>query len=198
MPSTESSSTPATGVSPEGRRTLLGVARQTVIQRAADRPTPVINARDYPPELRQVRATFVTLRVNEALRGCIGTCQAVRPLVEDVAHNAAAAASMDPRFPPLTMSDIPGLHLEISLLSVPEPLPVHSEEELLDQVRPGVDGLLLEEGPHRGTLLPGVWEALPEPRDFVRQLKLKAGLPADYWSPDIAVFRYTAESIEED
>lgn len=157
-----------------------------------------MQAQDYGPELRQKRATFVTLRINGNLRGCIGTCEPLRPMVEDVAHNAAAAAFMDPRFPPMTESELDGLHIHISLLSVPERMAVSSEAELLQQVRPGVDGLLLQEGARRGTLLPSVWEALPEPEDFVHQLKLKAGLPADYWSPDVVVYRYTAESISED
>jgi len=155
-----------------------------------------VRAADYPPALRSLRATFVTLRVADELRGCIGTCLPVRPLVEDVAYNAYAAGFLDPRFPPLAAPELPGLHLHISLLTVPEPMSFGSESELLAQVRPGVDGLLLEDGARRGTLLPAVWDALPEAREFLRHLKLKAGLPPDYWSDTLRVLRYTAESVE--
>jgi AmmeMemoRadiSam system protein A len=153
-------------------------------------------AGDYPPALREQRATFVTLKVKGQLRGCIGTCLPVRPLVEDVAHNAYAAAFLDPRFSPMEREELADLHIHISLLSLPEELAFTSEEDLLAQVRPGVDGLLLEEGMRKGTLLPAVWETLPDVRSFVRHLRLKAGLPADYWSAALRVYRYTAESIE--
>ncbi|MEW6753638.1 MAG: AmmeMemoRadiSam system protein A [Candidatus Latescibacterota bacterium] len=188
--------------SPEGelgadeRCILLQVARQSV-RYGVDCGLPlVVRAADYPPPLQRCQATFVTLRVAEELRGCIGTCLPVRPLVEDVAHNAYAAGFLDPRFAPLSGLELPGLHIHISLLSVPEPMSFTSEEELLAQVRAGVDGLLLEEGVRRGTLLPAVWDSLPDPRQFLRHLKLKAGLPPDYWSGTLRVLRYTAESVE--
>ncbi|MFA6110426.1 MAG: AmmeMemoRadiSam system protein A [Candidatus Latescibacterota bacterium] len=190
------SSTEPAPLGPEDRRSLLGVARASIEHGLEHGRALAVRAAEYSPPLQQERASFVTLRREGALRGCIGTCQAVRPLVEDVAHNAHAAAFLDPRFDPLTSTELEGLHLHLSLLTPPEPISFVSEDDLLAQVRPGIDGLLLQDGFRRGTLLPSVWEALPEVREFVRHLKLKAGLPSDYWSPSLRILRYTAESVE--
>ncbi len=182
-------------LAPAERQCLLGVAR-AAIEHGLEHGRPlVVRAAAYPEPLRAVRASFVTLRRGEALRGCIGTCVAVRPMVEDVARHAYAAAFEDPRFPPLTPAERADLHLHLSLLTAPQPLRVASQAELLAQVRPGVDGLLLQDGFHQSTLLPSVWEVLPDPAEFVRHLKLKAGLPADHWSPTLSFQRYTAESV---
>jgi AmmeMemoRadiSam system protein A len=157
--------------------------------------TLAVRAVDYPEPLRLLRATFVTLHVDEKLRGCIGTLEARRTLVEDVASNAYGAAFRDTRFPTLTWPEFERLDIHISILSLPEPVQFSSEADLLAQLRPQVDGLIIEEGINRGTFLPSVWEQLPEPREFLRHLKHKAGLPADYWSSRIRVQRYTTESI---
>ncbi len=190
------SSSEGTRLDAEQQKILLAVAHRAVEHGLDNEPSLSIRLEDYPPPLRQPRATFVTLKKRRELRGCIGTCEPVRPLVEDVAHNAYAAAFLDPRFPPLRRSELSDLHIHLSLLSLPQPMNFSSPAELLSQVRPGIDGLLLEEGSRKGTLLPAVWETLPEAEVFLRQLKLKAGLPADYWSDSLKVYRYTAESIE--
>ncbi len=181
----------------EERHTLLTVARHS-IQHALEHgsPLPVTLSR-YPESLRVKRATFVTLKQGEQLRGCIGTLVAIRPLVEDVAQNAYAAAFSDPRFPPLSPAELESLRIEISVLSPPEPMTFSSEADLLRQLRPGVDGLILEEDGYRGTFLPSVWESLPRPEQFLQHLKLKAGLPSDYWSGTLRVQRYTTESFSE-
>ncbi|HDL77837.1 MAG TPA: AmmeMemoRadiSam system protein A, partial [Lentisphaerae bacterium] len=101
----------------------------------------------------------------------------------------------DPRFPPLTASELPELDLHISILSPLQPMSFSSETELLRQLRPGVDGILLADGVHQGTFLPSVWESLPDPELFLKHLKMKAGLPPDYWSDTIRAWRYTVESI---
>lgn len=119
--------------------------------------------------------------------------EACRPLAEDVAANAAAAAFADPRFPPLTKNEFEKLEIHISVLSPPEELSFSSEEDVLNQIRPGIDGLILQDGFYRGTFLPSVWEELPEKKDFWMHLKLKAGLPVTYWSDTVRVFRYTTE-----
>jgi len=150
---------------------------------------------NYPPNLQQQRATFVTLHINHELRGCIGTLQANQPLVFDVAHNARSAAFEDPRFAPLTPTEFPKLDIHISILGLPEPMHFSSEQDLIAQIRPGIDGLILSAGPHRGTFLPSVWESLATPQQFWSHLKLKAGLSANYWSNDIKVERYTTESF---
>ena len=115
------------------------------------------------------------------------------PLVEDVARNAGNAAFRDPRFDPVRPEEIPGLKLKLSVLSPPEPFPVESEDDLLAQIRPGVDGIILKEGGRRATFLPAVWDMVASPREFIGQLKRKAGLPEDYWSDRMEVFRYRAD-----
>jgi AmmeMemoRadiSam system protein A len=112
-----------------------------------------------------------------------------------VASNAYSAAFEDPRFAPLERGEFERLDIHLSLLSAPEPIQFGSEKDLLAQIRPSLDGLVLEEGARRGTFLPSVWEQLPDPVEFLRHLKRKAGLPADYWSATLRVSRYTSESI---
>ncbi|MBI3775772.1 MAG: AmmeMemoRadiSam system protein A [Gammaproteobacteria bacterium] len=177
------------------KHTLLRVARDSIFQGLTNGRALDIDARNYSPALRKLRASFVTLELDNNLRGCIGTLEAKRAVVEDVAHNAFAAAFDDPRFAPLTAEEFARLALHISVLSPPELMTVDSEQDLQRQLRAGIDGLILDDGRHRGTFLPSVWESLPEPRDFIRRLKLKAGLPETTWSKSIKVLRYTTESI---
>lgn len=189
-----SSTEPDTGIAAAHGRQLLALAG-AAIRKGLDGGRLTVRTVDYPEPLRQPRASFVTLHVDAALRGCIGSLEARRALVEDVAHNAHAAAFDDPRFSPLTHAEFERLDIHISVLSPSEPLQFESEEELLRQLRPQVDGLILEEHSRRGTFLPSVWEQLPEPREFLRHLKRKAGLPADYWSHTLRVLRYTVQAF---
>ncbi len=177
------------------RSVLLNTARASIGCGVESGSALGVSTEEYEIELRQVRASFVTLRLEETLRGCMGTSHPVRALVEDVAHNAYSAAFLDPRFSPLTAEELPRLAIHISVLSPLERLSCPSEGDLLAVVRPGLDGLLLREGSRRGTLLPSVWETLAEPHVFLRELKAKAGFRADYWSENIEVFRYTTESF---
>jgi AmmeMemoRadiSam system protein A len=177
------------------RELLLQLARQVIHHGLAHGEPMPVEAQDYPAPLRKPGACFVTLQLDDQLRGCIGSLEAFRPLIVDLAANAHAAAFHDPRFPPLTAAELDRLSIHISILSTPEPLTFASEQELLEQVRPGIDGLILSAGGHRGTFLPSVWESLPEPRQFLSQLKRKAALPPDYWSDKIQVWRYTTETI---
>jgi AmmeMemoRadiSam system protein A len=148
-------------------------------------------------QLHERRATFVTLRHAGHLRGCCGSIEARYELAEDVWRNAWASAFADPRFAPLSRGEYAGLHLHISVLTPLETMQVTSEEDLLTQLRSDIDGLLLTLGTSRATFLPAVWESLPNPQDFVRQLKLKAGWPANFWSSQIQAWRYTTESFGE-
>ncbi|MCQ8116445.1 AmmeMemoRadiSam system protein A [Methylomonas rosea] len=175
------------------RKQLLELARQSIVHGLqTGRPLPV-NLADYPAELRQTRATFVTLERGGQLRGCIGMLEAVRPLAEDVTENAFAAAFRDRRFSPLTNEELADLDLHISVLSPAVALKFNSEADLIAQLRPGMDGIILQEGSRRGTFLPSVWEDLPNPKQFLQHLKQKAGLPAAYWSDTIRAYRYTTE-----
>jgi AmmeMemoRadiSam system protein B/AmmeMemoRadiSam system protein A len=140
--------------------------------------------------LRQAGATFVTLKKNGQLRGCIGSLQAARPLADDVAQNALGAAFRDPRFPALAAEEWPQCRLEVSLLSAPKPLRFADEDDLVSQVRPGEDGLILEAQGRRGTFLPQVWESIPDTRLFLNELVRKAGLPADTRLARCKVYRY--------
>ena len=149
----------------------------------------------YPRPLREPGASFVTLQKNGELRGCIGSLEAHRPLVEDVVHNAYAAAFSDPRFPPLSERELADVEFHLSILTPAVAMDFNSEADLLRQLRPGIDGLVLEDGNHRGTFLPSVWESLPDAVQFLQHLKLKAGLPTNYWSDTLKVSRYTTESF---
>ena len=155
-----------------------------------------VNLKEYEAELTEQGACFVTIKINDDLRGCIGSLEAYRPLIEDVADNAFAAAFRDPRFPKLTDAEYEQLQYHISVLDKPQPMSFESEQDLLQQIRPGIDGLVLQDKHNRGTFLPAVWDSLPEAEDFLRHLKLKAGLSPNYWSDTIKVERYTAEDIE--
>jgi AmmeMemoRadiSam system protein A len=122
--------------------------------------------------------------------------EAIRPLAHDIAENAYSAAFKDPRFPPLASHEFDDLEIHLSILTPASPILFSSEQNLLSQLQPGIDGLILEEGHRRGTFLPSVWESLPEPEQFLRHLKQKAGLLPNYWSPDIRMYRYRTELIE--
>jgi AmmeMemoRadiSam system protein B/AmmeMemoRadiSam system protein A len=161
----------------EAGRALIGIARASIASRFdeddARRP-------ESAAWLMQPGASFVTLTQQGRLRGCIGSLEAARPLGEDVAQNALNAAFRDPRFPALRAHEWVHCAVEVSLLSRAEPIVFAGEADLVAQLRPGEDGLILEHAGRRGTFLPQVWESLPEPREFLRELKLKAGLRAEH------------------
>lgn len=175
------------------RQTLYDVARTAIEQGFILGEPLTIDLSAYAPILQAHRASFVTLQIDHTLRGCIGTVEAYRPLVIDVAHHAYVAAFSDARFPPLQQEELAMLTMHISVLSAPEPLTFSSESELIQQLRPNIDGLILGIGKQRATFLPSVWTSLTDPSDFLKQLKRKAGLAPDYWSDQIKVYRYTIE-----
>lgn len=177
------------------RQLLLDVARNSIRHGLQNGRPLIVNLADYPAELTELRATFVTLEINHQLRGCIGMLEAIRPLVEDIAENAFLAAFKDRRFPLLEARELDELDIHLSILTPAEPISFNSEQDLLGQLQPGIDGLILQEGNRRGTFLPSVWEALPEPEQFLQHLKYKAGLAPDYWSETILIYRYLTEII---
>lgn len=183
------------GLPESAQRVLLTVAREALLAAAEGRryeSQPVSE-----PALQALGACFVTLTRHRQLRGCIGSLEAHRPLLQDVAENAKAAATRDPRFPPVRPDEVADLHIEISVLTPPEEMQFASQEDLLSQIKPFVDGLVLVEGHRRGTFLPLVWQQLPEPEDFLRHLKQKAGLPQNYWSNTLRMYRYHTQVFEE-
>jgi uncharacterized protein len=193
MARTSSSNTTPT-LSEQDRQTLLALAI-TSIERGLEGERMRVRSADYSEPLRRRRASFVTVRVEQELRGCIGSIEPRRVLALDVAKNAYAAAFDDPRFSALTRVEFERLHVHISVLSTLEPVKFVSESDLIRQLRPGIDGVLLEAGSHRATYLPSVWESLSDPQVFLRELKRKAGLDPDYWSTDLQVQLYTTENI---
>jgi AmmeMemoRadiSam system protein A len=174
---------------------LLSIAYQSIRSGLETWRPVAISTDDCSARLSARGASFVTLHADEQLRGCIGTLEPHASLAEDVNLNAYAAAFRDTRFQPLQADELATLSLQISVLSTPEMLDFDSEASLLAKLRPGVDGLILQEHAFRSTFLPTVWEALPEPLRFLGHLKLKAGLAADHWSASIRVWRYTTESF---
>jgi AmmeMemoRadiSam system protein A len=168
-------------------RILVAIAREAL---AEDAPL----AREWSEEwLRQRAASFVTLKLEGELRGCIGSVDPHRALGDDVAHNAQAAAYRDPRFPPVTAAERELLQVEVSVLSPRCRIAAASEDDALAHLRPGVDGLFLQFKDSRATFLPQVWENLPDPLDFLSELRRKARLPARFWHPELELSRYTVE-----
>lgn len=194
MPSPDSTYTALTW---EDKQKLLQLARTSIRTGVIQGQTQNVDVGAYPANLQEKLACFVTLHKHGALRGCIGHLEAIQPLVKDVAENAYAAAFCDPRFPAVTEQEISALEIHISILSPSQPITFRSEQDLIEQIRPGMDGLILESGINRGTFLPSVWESLPDASSFLRHLKLKAGLSADYWSDEIRISRYTTDSFSD-
>jgi len=149
------------------------------------------------PWLKQEGASFITVTDSGNLRGCIGTLRPHRALAEDVRSNAVAAAFRDPRFKPLTASEFSAVSIEISVLSALEGLDFTDEPHALSQLRAGIDGVVFEYGHHTSTFLPQVWESLKEPAEFLAHLKYKAGLPPDFWAPEVKLMRYTVAKWRE-
>jgi len=177
-------------------RDLLALAERAIDHGLAYGMAPSVDIDRWPDHLRAERASFVTLLSGDgSLRGCIGTIEPQRPLVADINANAFAAAFRDPRFPPLRANERPGLSCELSILTLPEPMTFTDEADLVQRLQPGIDGVLIEAGDRRGTLLPAVWEQLPDPVEFWRTLKQKAGIAQDMLPDDLAVYRYRAEHI---
>lgn len=176
---------------------MFDVARRSIehgLQHGRALPVDFVT---YSPILQQSRACFVTLKAHGALRGCMGCLSANRALVQEVAHYAYQAAFHDPRFASLEANELPDLAISLSVLTVAEPIDCTSEAQLLEQLQPGIDGVILWNGNRSATLLPQVWRQAPEPETFLAHLKRKAGLTADYWSPALKFQRYRAESFEE-
>ena len=182
--------------STEHGRVLLPMARSAIADAVGQAGAPSHPAA-AAPWLQAPGATFVTLTQQGQLRGCIGTLEAHRPLHQDVEANAVAAALRDPRFAPLQARELARTEIEVSLLSVREALAFHSEDDALAQLRPGVDGVVFQFDRFRSTFLPQVWEQLPDVTGFMVHLKQKAGLPANFWSAQVRLERYTVTKWKE-
>ena len=176
---------------------LLSIARISIESGLESNRSPHIDLAELDAELRTEAAVFVTLTRSGALRGCVGSLQARDPLAQAVADSAFNAAFRDRRFTPLAASEFAATRIEISVLSVAETLAADSRQDLLQQLQPGVDGLIIEDRGYRSTFLPKVWEKIESPEEFLQQLMLKAGLAAYHWSPSLVVSRYTTFTFAE-
>lgn len=184
------------GLEPARGERLVGVARDAIAHALG------VGEGARPPGpgeawLGELGASFVTLHEGERLQGCIGTLEPHASLFDDVRHNAVSAALRDPRGRALAGRDVPGLSIEVSLLSPLEPMAARTEAEALAELRPGEDGVVLTCPGHRATYLPSVWATLKEPREFLRELRRKARLPADFWSDEVRLSRYRVTKWSE-
>lgn len=182
----------------ESQSRLLGIARQSIHRGLEARRALTVAPPGSRDPLSAVHGVFVTLTQRTNLRGCIGSLEGTAPLAQAVADAAYSAAFRDPRFPALAVGECARTRVEISVLSALEPMAVTRRGQLLEMLVPGRDGLVLEDGYHRSTFLPKVWEQLPEPETFLGQLLLKAGLPPDHWSSSMRLMRYTTVSFADE
>lgn len=187
---------PSSKLTLKDKKTLLTTARHAIQYGLTYAKSPKLELEKYTPVLLEKGASFVTLTESNQLRGCIGTLEAYQPLIQDVADHAYAAAFKDPRFPPVKHIEEPLLHISISILSPAVPIDFNSEQDLISQLIPGEDGLILEYQNNKGTFLPSVWQQLKSPQTFLNHLKAKAGLNEDFWDEEIKVSRYTCVSID--
>lgn len=181
----------------EEEKQLLNIAYQSIEYGLAHGTYLKVNEQEYSEGLQNHSATFTTLNYSGMLRGCTGTLEAIQPLINAVARSAYNSAFHDSRFPPLQSSELDQLNISISILSPNEKLSFTDEENLLEQIRPGIDGVVLEYNGQKGTLLPSVWESIPDKHQFISTVKQKAGFPQDFWSNDIQVSRYTTHVIRD-
>ena len=164
---------------------LLRLAREQLVAVAAGVGTIEVDESTRPPRLLRPESAFVTLSVNDALRGCmVDSFEAHEPLYVNVLRNTALAASEDERFPVVTLEEVGDIRIAISLLSLPEELEFMDPEELLAKLEPGADGVILSLGDATSSYLPDVWETFPDPADFLSHLSEKAGLSPDRWRED--------------
>jgi AmmeMemoRadiSam system protein A len=181
---------------------LVKLARQTIMNKLG-RQVPEDEAQALARSLRESCfksrcGTFVTLKIADQLRGCIGNLTATDPLQEGVRRNAIHAAFHDPRFPPLASDELDRIQIEVSILTEPQALSYTDATDLIGQLRPHVDGVIIRKGAASATFLPQVWDQLPRPEDFLSHLCRKAGLPAHEWqNASLEVLTYQVQYFEE-
>lgn len=179
------------------RAELLRVASASIRNGLTRGKPPEVDTKSFAPDLQPQRATFVTLKKDGRLRGCIGTVMAHRPFVEDVVHNAYAAAFRDHRFAPLQADEAAQTRLSISLLGIPAAMQFADESDFLGQLQPHIDGLIIRDGEKRAVFLPQVWADLPDPATFLSHLKRKAGMTESHWSDQFQAWRFTSTSTDK-
>ncbi len=182
----------------EQGRYLIKVARKTIENVLLGRTEKELEDKNLPGVFHERRGTFVTITEDGNLRGCIGHIIPRESIIEGVRVNAINAAFRDPRFRPLSPDELDKIKIEVSILTEPKPLKYKDAQDLLDKLRPGIDGVIIKKGFHEATFLPQVWEQLPGKEDFLTHLCLKAGLDGDAWRRgDLEVSTYQVQAFEE-
>ncbi len=185
-------------LSGDEKKNLLIIARQALTLAVNNKPLPRIDPTCLTPLLQQNGASFVTLTEDGELRGCVGALEPTLPLAEDVQYHAMAAALQDYRFPPVRPAEVAQIVIEISRLTLTQPLFYTGSQDLINHLRPDIDGVILKDGQRRATFLPQVWEKLPNPRAFLAQLCQKMGAPPDLWERrNLQVLTYQVEEFHE-
>ena len=179
----------------EEKRILIELARKSIEHAVLKKNKFQAPAKWQIPKFNNKSASFVTLKINDDLRGCIGSVQPRQNLIADITENAVSSALKDPRFPPVTHEELEMITIEISILHDFELIENRGRENLLKIIKPNIHGLIIEENFRRATFLPSVWDALPTPEIFLGKLLLKAGLPGSYWSEKIKITLYKTESF---
>lgn len=177
----------------DNKRELLRIASTTIQRAAHGKPFPKVSVGTFSVPLQRPGASFVTLSKNGRLRGCLGSLSAYRPLVVDVAERGYASTIKDPRFKPLTPADLPGIHMEVAVLTAAQSMSFADETDMLGQLRPGTDGLIIQDQGKRATFLPKVWDDIRQPEQFLNRLRQKAGLDPNHWSATFQAWTYATD-----
>jgi len=178
---------------------LLDLARKTIGNKLSNSKPPHIDPKTLPQKFREKLGTFVTVTIDGNLRGCIGHIIPRETLIEGIRENAINAAFRDPRFSPLTQEEFDEIEIEISVLTLPQELAYTDANDLLAKLRPGVDGVIIKKGYHEATFLPQVWDQLPDKKEFLTHLCLKAGLSPHSWNTEkLVVSTYQVQAFEEE
>jgi AmmeMemoRadiSam system protein A len=189
---------PEAHISDADRRILLSLARQSIENSVNGASAPQIDKKALSPKLQEQGACFVTLTSRGYLRGCVGALEPYQSLAEDVCEHAVAAAFQDYRFPPVQAKELKDIEIEISYLTHPEPLKYENPDDLPKLLRPNIDGVVLRDGGKRATFLPQVWEKIPDPEEFLAELCMKMGAPANLWRrKKLDVMIYQVEEFHE-
>jgi AmmeMemoRadiSam system protein A len=177
---------------------LLSVARKTIEQQLFNKSDDIEGDAKMPSKFFEKRGTFVTLTINKTLRGCIGHIIPQESLIEGIRVNAINAAFHDPRFRPLSKQEWGNIKIEVSVLTDSKSLSYRDADDLLDKLKPDVDGVIIKKGFHQATFLPQVWEQLPDKKEFLTHLCLKAGLDGNAWKKQkLEVSTYQVQAFEE-
>lgn len=175
------------------KKFLLEIARRAIQYKLENKELKLNN---LPKELLEKRSCFVTLEINNKLRGCIGTLYPTRELYKEIIHNAISAAFNDPRFPPLTKEELNNIKIEISILTTPKKLEYKDKQDLLNKLNKN-QGIIIKKNNKQATFLPQVWEQVNNKEEFLSHLCMKAGLNLNEWENNTEVYIYEVEYFKE-